>query len=118
MRALPAPLLGCGAERKARLGTEQGARARSAGLWSVLPLVVQSLGSLAWLPGFKAFLVLSSHVFKYFPARLITTNSLLCFIDKPSRFHAVVCLRTRAGGCSAGIGRVRGWACLLPLDGE
>uniref|UniRef100_A0A8C0BUS2 Carboxyl-terminal PDZ ligand of neuronal nitric oxide synthase protein n=1 Tax=Buteo japonicus TaxID=224669 RepID=A0A8C0BUS2_9AVES len=118
VRALPAPLLGCGAERKARLGTEQGARARSAGLWSVLPLVVQSLGSLAWLPGFKAFLVLSSHVFKYFPARLITTNSLLCFIDKPSRFHAVVCLRTRAGGCSAGIGRVRGWACLLPLDGE
>lgn len=36
-RALPAPLPGCGAERKARLGEEQGARAHSTRLWGVLP---------------------------------------------------------------------------------
>lgn len=81
-------------------------------------LVAQSLGSLAWLTGFKAFLVLSSHIFKHFPALTITTNSLLHFIDKPSHFQGVACPWTRAGRCSAGIGHVQGWACLPPLDGE
>lgn len=75
---------------------EQGAGARSTGMWSVLPLIIQSLGSLAWLPGFKAFLVLSSHVCKHFPALPITTNSLLCFVDKPYHFQAAFCSRTRA----------------------
>lgn len=40
VQAEPAPLPGCGAERKAQGSVEQGARACSIKLWSVLPLII------------------------------------------------------------------------------
>lgn len=64
----PAPLPGCGAERKAQHSVEQRARAYSTKLWSVLPLIIQSSVSLASCQDPKAFLVLSSHIFKQFPS--------------------------------------------------
>lgn len=60
-----------------------------------------ALGNLAWLPDFKAFLVLLGHVSKHFPATLITISSLLCFMDKLSHFQAIIFTHSKAGGCRA-----------------
>lgn len=40
MQAVPPLLPGCGAERKAQSSVEQGVRACSTKLWSVLPLII------------------------------------------------------------------------------
>lgn len=71
-------------------GTERGARERSTGRAVLLPLAAWSWSSSARLPGFEAFLVFSSHVFKCFPAPTATTSSLLRFTDKTHRISQQV----------------------------
>lgn len=64
---------------------------------------------ILWLLGAAARFQSLFHALKsHFQALPITTNCLLCFIDKLSHFQAVVLPQTKAGSCSAGIGIFRG----------
>lgn len=73
---------------------------------------------ILWLLGTAArFQSVYNALKSHFQALLITTNSLLCFIDKLSHFQAVVLSQTKAGSCSAGIGIFR-MSTLPAIDGE
>lgn len=98
----PAPLPGCGSESTVQCGAgSQGMQHQAVECPPPHHLILWLLGPAARFQ--SVFRALKSH----FQAAPITTNSLLCFIDKPSHFQAVVLLQTKAGSCSAGIGIIR-----------
>lgn len=116
---------GCGTSRRGFICAKAGGACSSARLWSreegsaqrgaesqgIQHQAVECpaphhpiLCFLGQLPGPQS---LSRALKSHFQAVPITTNSLLCFIDKPSHFQASVLPQTEAGSCSAGIGIFR-----------
>lgn len=88
-----------------------GERGKHSSVWSRQHQAVECSPPrhlILWLLGTAArFQSLFGALKSNFQALPITTNSLLCFIDKPSHFQAAVLPQTKAGSCSAGIGIFR-----------